>query len=434
MSSTPDPLAWIDEALDELERQDLRRRLTTRGGAQSATITIDGRELVNFGSNDYLGLAADERLAIAARNAAEREGWGSGASPLVSGRSESHAELERRLAEFEGAEAALVFPSGFAANAGIIPALVDEQDAIFGDAKNHASLIDGCRLSKATRFVYSHCDCDALERMLRDASRFRRRLIVTDTLFSMDGDLAPFPRLVELADEFNAMLLLDEAHATGVFGPTGCGVLDDNFRLPPLGGEGWGGGQRARGDHPSLTLPIEGRGPEEFVAAIRDRSPASSHRHIIRVGKLSKALGSGGGFVCGSRSLIDWLANRARTYVFSTAQPPAVSAAALAALEIVRTEPHRREQLLATAAQLRHELRTQGWNIGRSESQIIPLIIGDAKRTLELGTTLREAGYFIPAIRPPTVPEGESLLRLSLCYHHTPEIIAALTSILSRLR
>ena len=232
----------------------------TRGGAQSATIVIDGRELVNFGSNDYLGLAADKRLATAARDAAEREGWGSGASPLVSGRSDSHAELERRLAEFEGAEAALVFPSGFAANAGIIPALVDEQDAILGDAKNHASLIDGCRLSKATRFVYPHCDCDALERMLRDASRFRRRLIVTDTLFSMDGDLAPLPRLIELADEFNAMLMLDEAHATGVFGPTGRGVTRSQLPAPSPRWGGLGRGAACPRRSPLPNPPHRGEG------------------------------------------------------------------------------------------------------------------------------------------------------------------------------
>src|SRR3954468_13032864 len=177
MSSAPhDPLCWVDDALGDLERAGLRRRLAVRTGMQTARVVLDGRELINFGSNDYLGLAADERLIEAARIASGREGWGGGASPLVSGRSESHAELERRLAEFEGTEAALVFPSGFAANAGTIPALVDEDDAIFADAKNHASLIDGCRLSNATRFVYPHRDCNALERQLRDASNFRRRL------------------------------------------------------------------------------------------------------------------------------------------------------------------------------------------------------------------------------------------------------------------
>ncbi len=398
MFTTHDPLAWIDDALSDLERRDLRRRHAVRSGAQSARISIDGRELINFGSNDYLGLASDPRLREAARIATEREGWGSGASPLVSGRSKSLAELERRLAEFEGTEAALVFPSGFAANAGIIPALIEEGDVVFGDARNHASLIDGCRLSKATQFVYPHCDCDALEQMLRETGGFRRRLIVTDTLFSMDGDLAPLARIAELAEKFDAMLMFDEAHATGVFGPNGCGAWEQSHSSPaPLI------------PHPATSI-------------------------AIRIGTLSKALGTAGGFVCGRQSLIDWLANRARTYVFSTAQPPAASAAAIAALEIVRQEPHRRQELLANAATLRSRLAAQGWNIGGSASQIIPLYIGDAKRTMELASNLREAGFFIPGIRPPSVPDGESLLRLSLCYHHTAEILDALTEQLARLR
>jgi 8-amino-7-oxononanoate synthase len=405
MPTPKNPLSWINAALIDLDRRDLRRHRATRTSKQSALVTIDGRELINFGSNDYLGLACDERLSAAANAAAEREGWGSGASPLVSGRSESHAALERRLAEFEGTESALVFPSGFAANAGVIPALVEEGDAIFGDAKNHASLIDGCRLSKATRFIYPHCDCDALEKMLREAGGFRRRLIVTDTLFSMDGDLAPLARITELADVYNTMLLLDEAHATAIFGPTGRGLTEhvESTRTP--------------------TAPGSAGGSPDLL----------SHTHI-RIGTLSKAIGSAGGFVCGTKPLIDWLANRARTYVFSTAQPPATSAAALAALDIVQQEPHRREQLLANAANLRTQLSTQGWNTGRSESQIIPLIVGDSHRTLDLAAALRKAGYFVPAIRPPTVPAGESLLRLSLCYHHTPEIINALTDQLARLR
>jgi 8-amino-7-oxononanoate synthase len=415
MTDTNGPLRWIDEALTRLERNELRRRLATRSGPQTAQITIDGRELINFGSNDYLGLASDPRLAEAARAAAEREGWGSGASPLVSGRSESHARLEHRLAGFEGTEAALVFPTGFAANAGVVPALVDDGDAIFGDAKNHASLIDGCRLSKAERFVYPHCDVDALDAMLRESGNFRRRLIVTDTLFSMDGDLAPLDRLAELAGRFDAMLLLDEAHATGVFGANGRGVHESHSRR----------------NLPSLALPIEGRGPEELIAAGNALEESIA---VIRIGTLSKALGSGGGFVCGSQSLIDWLANRARTYVFSTAQPPATSAAAVAALDIVVREPQRREQLLERASALRGRLKEQGWNTGNSASQIIPIFVGDPKRTLELAARLREAGFFVPAIRPPSVPEGESLLRLSLCYHHTQDIIEALTDHLARLR
>ena len=393
-----DPLAWIEDELAGLERAGLRRRLAERVGPQAATVSLDGRELVNFGSNDYLGLAADPRLAAAARAAIEREGWGSGASPLVSGRATSHAELERRLADFEGTEAALVFPSGFAANSGIIPALVDEDDAVFADAKNHASLIDGCRLSRASRFVYPHCDCDTLETMLREAGQFRRRLIATDTLFSMDGDLAPLARLAALAEEFDAMLLVDEAHATGVFGERGTGVVEK----------------------------VVEKGSGLFSAL---------HHHVhIRIGTLSKALGTGGGFVCGRQSLIDWLANRARPYVFSTAQPAATSAAAIAALDVVESEPHRRRELLARAASLRLRLNEQGWNTGNSASQIIPLYTGEPERTMSLASELREAGYFIPGIRPPTVPEGESLLRLSLCYHHTPAMIDELVDTLLKLR
>src|SRR4051812_10126363 len=394
LHSPLDQLAWLDDALVELERAGLRRRLAVRSCAQSARVVIDGRELINFGSNDYLGLAGDERLIEAAHVASEREGWGGGASPLVSGRGESHAELERRLAVFEGAEAALVFPSGFAANAGVVPALADEGDAIFGDAKNHASLIDGCRLSKAARFVYPHRDCAALETMLRDGGHFRRRLIVTDSLFSMDGDLAPLVQIAELAERYDAMLMVDEAHATGVFGPQGGGVV------------------------------------EHFAAAC----PALKERVHVRIGTLSKALGSGGGFVCGTQSLIDWLANRARTYVFSTAQPPASSAAAIAALDIVEREPGRRESLLRNAAALRDRLRENGWNTAESESQIIPLVVGDADRTMRFAASLRDDGFFVPGIRPPSVPEGESLLRLSLCYHHTREMIGGLTEALARLR
>jgi 8-amino-7-oxononanoate synthase len=401
-----DPLAWIDDELERLDCAGLRRRLAVRRGPQSASVVLNGRELANFGSNDYLGLAADARVIHAARAAMEDVGWGSGASPLVSGRSELHAELERRLAEFEGTEAALVFPSGFAANAGVIPALVDEGDAIFADAMNHASLIDGCRLSKAKRFVYPHADCDALEELLRDGSSFRRRLIVTDTLFSMDGDLAPLRRLVELAEQHNAILLVDEAHATGVFGEHGRGITELVF---------------------SRDAPAERAEPATSSADVCDRVH-------IRVGTLSKAFGASGGFVCGRRSLIDWLANRARTYVFSTAQPAATCAAALAALEIVRNEPHRRRDLLQRAADLRSRLSEQGWNTGHSASQIIPIIIGAAARTMRVAERLREAGFFVPGIRPPSVPEGESLLRLSLCYHHTPDMIDLLVKELAKRR
>jgi 8-amino-7-oxononanoate synthase len=282
-----------------------------------------------------------------------------------------------------------VFPSGFAANAGTIPALVDEGDAVFADAKNHASLIDGCRLARAERFIYPHCDCDALERLLKDGAHYRRRLIATDTLFSMDGDFAPLVELANLAEKYDAMLLVDEAHATGVFGEKGSGLFSEKGIKP--------------------------------ISA-------------IRIGTLSKALGTGGGFVCGTQSLVDWLANRARPYVFSTAQPAATSAAAIAALDVVATEPQRRRELLERAATLRVRLNEQGWNTGTSRSQIIPLYLGDPDRTMRLAAKLRAAGYFLPGIRPPTVPEGESLLRISLCYHHTPAMIDALVETLSQKR
>jgi 8-amino-7-oxononanoate synthase len=384
--SEQNPLAWVEDELSALEQAGLRRRLVERGGSQSARVIVDGHMLINFGSNDYLGLANDSRLTAAAAAAIAREGWGSGASPLVSGRSAIHAELERRLAAFEGTEAALVFPSGFAANAGIIPALVDEPDAIYADAKNHASLIDGCRLARARRFIYPHGDCVALETLLREGRHFRRRLIVTDTLFSMDGDLAPLTTLFQLAETHPTLLLVDEAHATGVFGEHGRGLVEH------------------------LT------------------QKKGSGLFLIRMGTLSKALGSGGGFVCGSQSLIDWLANRARTYVFSTAQPAATSAAALAALDIVAQEPDRRRRLLETAARFRDRLREQGWNTGHSQSQIIPIYLGDPDRTMTLAAHLREVGIFVPGIRPPTVPEGESLLRISVCVHHTDEMLDQLAN------
>jgi 8-amino-7-oxononanoate synthase len=375
------PLSWIDNELDALEQKKLRRRLLTHDGPQSTLLSIDGRDLINFGSNDYLALAADPRLAGAVAEAAAREGWGSGASPLVTGHAALHRRLEQRLAEFEGVEAALLFSSGFAANLGAIAALVGPGDVVYCDRKNHASLFDGCRLSRADVRVYPHNDCRRLAEMLEDKKSYRRRLIVTDGLFSMDGDLAPLVELCDLAERFDAMLLVDEAHATGVFGAGGRGVAEH--------------------------LGVE-------------------HRVHVRVGTLSKALACVGGFVAGSRPLVEWLVNRARPYVFSTAGPPAASAAAITALDIIQEEPHRRETLLACAKSLREELARQGWNTGASASQIIPIIVGEPERALSLSAKLREHGFFVPAIRPPTVPEGEACLRISLTAGHTEEMISAL--------
>jgi 8-amino-7-oxononanoate synthase len=384
-------LDWIDEELAILEQADLRRRLSTRTGVQSARVVIDGVSLVHFGSNDYLGLAADPRLAQAVIAATQRDGWGSGASPLITGHGERHRQLEQQLADFEGTEAALLFTSGFAANAGTIAALVGPGDVVYSDRKNHASLWDGCRLSRADVRVYHHNDVQHLESLLTKAAdhsaQSKRRLIVTDTLFSMDGDLAPLEELVELAERFDAMLMVDEAHATGVFGRHGRGVAEH------LG--------------------------------VEDRVP-------IRIGTLSKALGSIGGFVVGRRKLIEWLVNRARPYIFSTATPAPVAAAAMAALDIVRDEPQRREQLLAQASALRDTLRRLGWNVGNSASQIIPVMVGEPGRAVELAQQLRDQGFFVPAIRPPTVPDGEACLRISLTSGHTTEMLNGLVESLGR--
>ncbi|MCA9118851.1 MAG: 8-amino-7-oxononanoate synthase [Planctomycetaceae bacterium] len=379
---TDTPLDWIDNELLELDAAGLRRRLAIRTSTQSATIVIDGKPLINFGSNDYLGLAA-EPLNEAVIDAVRQSGWGSGASSLVTGRGAIHAELESEIANFEGTEAALLFPSGFAANVGAITSLASKGDVIFSDAKNHASIIDGCRLSGARVQIYPHCDVDYLRMILPQAGAFRRRLIVTDGLFSMDGDLAPLCDLAALAEEHDAMLMVDEAHATGVFGERGRGTA-----------EYWG--------------------VEEGVH--------------IRVGTLSKAAGSIGGFVAGSRSLVEWIANRARTYVFSTAPPEAIAAAGLAGLKRIQDEPHRREKLLSSATDLRRRLLAVGCDTGTSSSQIIPIMIGEPQATMRFATQIREAGFFVPGIRPPTVPEGESLLRISLSYAHTEEMLDRLVA------
>jgi len=384
-----DPLAWIADELAALREDHLLRERIVRERMQSASrIEIEGRTWINFSSNDYLGLAAEE-LTGAARESLAEAGWGSGASPLVTGRSRVHAELEAKLAEFECCEAALLFASGYAANTGTIAALAGSEDCVFSDAKNHASIIDGCRLSRAAVQVYPHRDLDALQDMLAASDRYRRRLIVTDTLFSMDGDFAPLADLADLAEQHRAMLLVDEAHATGVFGEGGRGLCE--------------------------AMGVE----------------AGVH---VRIGTLSKALGSAGGFVAGPQILIDWLANRARSYVFSTAPPPACAAAAIEALRIVGEQPERRESLLKTASAVYDALAEQGWQLGSDRSQIVPVYVGEAEETMRLAASLRASGMLVPGIRPPSVPQGESLLRISLSSAHTGEDIDQLLEAFDRLR
>lgn len=385
-----DPLAWIDDEIALLKQQHLYRSLTVRESPHVAgKVQIGGRQLINFGSNDYLGLSASQRLVDAVKANAGYVGWGSAASPLVHGRGTLHQRLEDELARFEHTAAALTFTSGFAANVGAITSLVGQPDVIFSDEKNHASIIDGCRLSRARICVYRHADTEHLKQCLEEhVASARRSLIVTDGLFSMDGDLAPLPDIVRLAREHGSMLLVDEAHATGVFGK-------------------------------------HGRGVSEYLGV---------HDQVdILVGTLSKSLGCHGGFVAGSASLIDWMINRARSYIFSTAVPDATCMAAVEAIHLVDEMRDERRRLLETASRLRQRLSASGFDVGRSASQIIPVILGDPNRVVEARELLLEAGYFVPAIRPPAVGPGQSMLRISLNTMHTDDMINGLVDALVEL-
>jgi 8-amino-7-oxononanoate synthase len=389
-TALPAALGWIDSALDQLDADGLRRQIRIRSGRQGREVELDGRRLLNFGSNDYLGLAGDVRLTRACSKGSCAEGFGAGASPLVSGQSQAHRSLERGIATLLAVDAALTFPSGFAANAATIPAVVGDGDLIASDARNHASIIDGCRLSKARLIVYPHRDVAALEAMLTTAGPARRILIVTDSLFSMDGTIAPLADLCDVAARHAAMLMVDEAHATGVFGERGSGLVE--------------------------------------------ASGCSDGVHI-RVGTLSKALGTAGGFVAGHASLVSWLAHAARGWVFSTAHPPGVAAAATRAVELLAEEPFRRRELLAKAATFREQIAAAGQATHRRiasdlTSQILPVIVGEPGRAVAAAERLLDAGFFVPAIRPPSVPDGASLLRISLAWHHTDDDLVRLADTL----
>ncbi|MGH7826396.1 MAG: 8-amino-7-oxononanoate synthase, partial [Candidatus Binatia bacterium] len=317
-------------------------------------------------------------LREAAKEAIDRYGCGSGASRLISGNMTLHEELESKIAELKGTKSALVFNSGFQANTGILSTLVGEGDLILSDALNHASIIDGCRLSRARVVVYSHCDVDSLESALKNSPPAGRKLIVTESLFSMDGDGAPLAAIVELAEKYGAMLMVDEAHATGVFEPDGAGVV--------------------------ANLGLSKRVP-------------------VQMGTLGKALGGFGAYVAGSSTLRELLINRCRSFIFTTSLPPAVLAVAIAAIDIVKKEPERRQALRNNCERLREGLKGLGYSLGNSKSQILPLIIGDAARCIQLSERLLERDLFAQGIRPPTVAPGTSRLRLTLMATHTQEHI-----------
>ncbi|MEI8228734.1 MAG: 8-amino-7-oxononanoate synthase [Planctomycetota bacterium] len=379
----PAPLAWIEGAIAELRAAGLERPHRVRAGRQGCLVDLDGRTLLNFGSNDYLGYAGDVRLTKAASKGSCAEGFGAGASPLVSGQSRAHEALEQALAGLLAVEAALIFPSGFAANTATIAALAGPDDVIASDERNHASIIDGCRLARARLAVYPHRDLAALDALLAAAGTARRRLIVTDTLFSMDGTVAPLAGLCDLARRHAAILMVDEAHATGVFGQRGSGLVEE------LG--------CADGVH-------------------------------VRVGTLSKGLGAAGGFVAGNTQLIHWLRHTARAWIFSTAHPPGVAAAATRAIRLLGAEPERRRELLARAEVFRLRLRRAGVDVAAAEAQIVPIVVGTPAAAVALSEHLANEGFFVPAIRPPSVPEGRSLVRASLSWHHTPDDLERLAT------
>lgn len=378
-----DPLDWIDDELDELRRQSLFRDPAVVSSAAGTEIEIDGRRYISAASNNYLGLADDRRVVAAAVNAVERWGSGSGASPLVSGLTELERSLERSLAEFKGCDDAVIFSSGFLANLGCVQALVGAGDVVFSDELNHASIIDACRLSRARVSIYRHCDLEHL-RSLVSAGGHRRALIVTDSVFSMDGDLAPLPGIVEIARECGAMTMVDEAHATGVIGAGGGGGIE----------------------HFGLTGQVD-----------------------AVMGTLSKALGSAGGFVAGSAVLTSWMRNKARSLIFDTAPAPAALGGAAAALEIVKSEPERRARLRSLRQLVTTGIRALGYEVAEGAAAVIPVMVGDADAALDLAAALRENGVFAPAIRPPSVAAGTARVRLTVMATHTDahaeQIVAA---------
>jgi 8-amino-7-oxononanoate synthase len=370
------PYDWIDRALATIDKANWHRSPQVIASLPGTDAVIAGQTLLNFGSNDYLGLAGDDRSIAAAIAATRQFGTGATGSRLTSGHKQIHRDLEVAIAALKGTEDALVFSSGYLANLGTIAALVGKKDLILSDRSNHSSLKNGAILSGATVMEYAHCDVADLESQLQlHRTDYRRCLIITDTIFSMDGDICPLPEILKLAQEYRSMLLVDEAHATGIFGKTGAGVVE----------------------HYELTGAA-----------------------LIAMGTLSKAIGSLGGYVAGSAKTIDFLRNRCASWIYTTGLSPADTAAALKAIEIIATEPQRRDRLWQNVALL-HQLcaeRLPAMRLIPSRSPIICIELPDARTALLMGEKLKQAGIFAPAIRPPTVPT--SRIRLSLMATHQP--------------
>lgn len=371
-----DPLAFLATELDTLRQQGLYRKLRVLEGRAEAHTTFDHKSVVNLSSNNYLGLTTHPRLIAAALDAVSKYGVGSGAVRTISGTMEMHMELERRLAKFKHVESVVVFQSGFAANAGTVAAVLTKDDVIISDELNHASIIDGCRLSKAPIKVFPHKDVDAARKIMQELPKDQKKILITDGVFSMDGDLGRVPELCALAEEFNAIMMVDDAHASGVFGKNGSGTID-HF------------GCHGRVD--------------------------------IQVGTLSKAIGVLGGYVAGSKNLIEFLYHRARPFLFSTSHPPAVTAACLAALDVLETEPQWIEKLWDNTRFFKSGLEKLGFNTGMSESPITPVIVGEAATAARMSDSLFERGVFAQSIGFPTVARDKARLRTIVAATHTRE-------------
>lgn len=369
-----DPLSFLNAELTSLKEQGLYRKLRILEGEPAAHATFDHKSVVNLSSNNYLGLATHPRLKQAALEAVAKFGVGSGAVRTISGTMEMHMELERRLARFKHVEAVVVFQSGFAANAGTVSAVLTKDDVVVSDELNHASIIDGCRLSRAAIKVFPHKDVDAARKILKDLPASQRKILITDGVFSMEGDLGPLPGLCAAAEEYGAIMMVDDAHASGVFGTNGSGTVD-HFKC---------------------------------------------HGRVdIQVGTLSKAVGVLGGYVAGSGALIEFLYHRARPFLFSTSHPPAVTAACIAALDVLESEPQWIEQLWANTRFFKAGLESLGFNTGASESPITPVIVGQAATAAKMSDALFAQGVFAQSIGFPTVARDKARLRTIVAATHT---------------
>ena len=372
----PDPLAYLAVEIDSFRAQGLYRHLRTLDGEQGASASFDHASVVNLSSNNYLGLTTHPRLRAAAIDAIARYGVGSGSVRTIAGTMAIHVELEERLAAFKKTEATVVFQSGFAANAGTVSSVLTKDDFVISDELNHASIIDGCRLSRATIKVFPHKDAAAARALLQQLPAGPRKLLITDGVFSMDGDLGPLPDLCSVAEEFGCIMMVDDAHASGVFGANGRGTIDH--------------------------FGVHGRVD-------------------IQVGTLSKAIGALGGYVAGTRSFIEYLHHRARPFLFSTSHPPSVAATCIAALDVLMDEPHIIDRLWENTRFFKAGLQALGFNTGMSESPITPVIVGDGARAMAFSDRLFAEGVFAQGIAFPTVARDRARVRTIVTATHTQD-------------